>query len=206
SARADRVRDPPAGARTALRRRCAQDRVGGGADGPRGLHAADAGAVRVPPSRQAGATRRWPLRRYGCHPAHGRRAARGGRADILRAVPAHRRGRGVTLIVLTVAIAAALYLWYGYRLRRLADARLADMVGPAIVEEAGAAEPARRVNTFPTRYRWIPPAVGLAAMLALWIVVHLPIAVAAAAGLLIGVIIHLLEERRGDQQEALIEA
>jgi tight adherence protein B len=43
-------------------------------------------------------------------------------------------------------------------------------------------------------------------MLALWVVVHLPIAVAAAAGLLIGVIVHLLEEHRGDQQEALIEA
>ncbi len=112
----------------------------------------------------------------------------------------------MTLIVLAAAIAGALYLCYGYRLRRLADARLAEMVGPAIIEEAEAAEPARRVNTFPTRYRWIPPAVGLAAMLALSIVVHLPIAVAAAAGLLIGVIVHLLEEHRGDQQEALIEA
>lgn len=112
----------------------------------------------------------------------------------------------MTLLVLTIAIAAALYLWYGYRLRRFADARLADMVGPAIVNEAETAEPARLVNTFPTRYRWIPPAVGLAALLALWIVVHLPIAVAAAAGLLIGVIVHLLEEHRGDQQEALIEA
>jgi tight adherence protein B len=112
----------------------------------------------------------------------------------------------VTVIVLAVAIGAALYLWYGYRLRQLADARLAGMVAPAIVTETEDAQPTRRINTFPTRYRWIPPAVGAAAMLTLWVVIHLPFAVAAAGGFLIGVIVHLVEEHRGDQQEALIEA
>ena len=111
----------------------------------------------------------------------------------------------MTFIVLTVTIFAALYVWYGYRLRRLADARLAEMVGPTVVEETAAEQPRRRIQTFPRRYRWIPPGVGVAAGLALWMVVKLPIEVAGAAGFLIGVIVHLLEEHRGGQQEALIE-
>jgi len=111
----------------------------------------------------------------------------------------------VTLIIIALTIAAALYVWYGQRMRRLADARLAEMVGPAVVEETAAEEPTRRIPTFPVRYRSVPPAAGIAAMLALWMVVKLPIEISVAAGFLIGVMVHLLEEHRGDQQEAVIE-
>ena len=108
----------------------------------------------------------------------------------------------ITLFALTMA--AALYLWHGHRLRRLADARLAEMVGPAIVEQA-AEEPRRRIQTFPRRYRYVPPAIGVASTMALWMVVGLPIEVAAAGGFLLGVMVQLLEEHRRGQQEALIE-
>ena len=111
----------------------------------------------------------------------------------------------MTLILLTLTIAAAVYGWHGFRLRRLADARLAEMVSPAVVEDARAEAPKRQIQTFPRRYRWIPPAVGVAVALAMWVIVHLPIEVAGAGGFLIGVIAHLLEEQRGDQQEAVIE-
>lgn len=111
----------------------------------------------------------------------------------------------MTLIVLTVTIAAALYVWYGQRLRHLADARLADMLGPAVVRETAADEPRRRIQTFPRRYRWLPPAVGIVAALALWLIAHLAVEIAAAAGCLIGVMLQLLEEHRGEEQEALIE-
>jgi tight adherence protein B len=111
----------------------------------------------------------------------------------------------VTILVLAVTLGAAIYVWYGHRLRRLADARLGEMVGPAILEETAAEQPRRRIQTFPRRYRWIPPGVGVAATLALWVVVKLPIEISAAAGFLIGVMVQLIEEHRGDQQEALIE-
>ena len=110
----------------------------------------------------------------------------------------------MTLIVLTITLAAALYVWHGQRLRRLADARLAGIRGPAVGQEA-AEEPRRRIQTFPRRYRWLPPAVGVASALALWIVVHLPIEIAVAAACLIGVMVQLLEQHRGEQQEAIIE-
>lgn len=111
----------------------------------------------------------------------------------------------MTFIILTVTIGAALYIWYGHRLRRFADARLGEMVGPAIVEDTVDAQPRRRIQSFPRRYRLIPPGVGLAATLALWVVVELPVEISAAAGFLIGVMVQLVEEYRGDQQEALIE-
>lgn len=111
----------------------------------------------------------------------------------------------MTILFFALTIAAAFYVWHGHRLRRLADARLADMVGPAVVEQAAADEPRRHIQTFPRRYRSVPPAIGVASTLALWVVVGLPIEVAAAGGFLIGVMVHLLEEHRGQQQEALIE-
>jgi tight adherence protein B len=112
----------------------------------------------------------------------------------------------VTLVVVAVTLGAALYVWYGQHLRRLADTRLAEMIGPAAVTDTRSEEPRRRIQTFPIRYRYIPPAAGVAATLALWIVMRLPIEVAGAGGLLIGVIAHLLEEHRSDQREAVIEA
>jgi tight adherence protein B len=99
-----------------------------------------------------------------------------------------------------------LYLWYGQRARRLADERLAAMIGPATIEEVVVREaPKRRVRTFPQRYRFAPLIAGMAAGGALWLVMGLPVEVSAAAGFLIGVIAHLIEDHRGEQQAALIE-
>jgi tight adherence protein B len=99
----------------------------------------------------------------------------------------------------------AVYLWYGQRLRRLADSRLASMIGQVEIAETGD-QPRRAVRAFPTRYRLAAPATGVAAGGALWLVVGLPFEVAAAAGLLFGVFAHLVEDFVADQQAAAIEA
>ena len=108
-------------------------------------------------------------------------------------------------LVFGAMFATAVYLWYGLHLRRLADARLA-----ALIETTAAAEtreePRRTIRSFPPRYRYVPPAIGVAAALALWIAVGLPLEIAGAGGFLLGVIAHLVEDYRGEQQAAMIEA
>ena len=112
---------------------------------------------------------------------------------------------------MTAAIFSALlatgvvYLWYGHRMRRLADDRLASMIGAVEVAETRE-EPRRTIRAFPTRHRLIAPATGAVAGAALWLVAGLPIEVAGALGLLCGVMAHLGEDFVAEQQSAAIEA
>src|SRR2546429_41395 len=115
----------------------------------------------------------------------------------------------MTATVLVAMLATgALYLWYGHRARRLADERLAWMIGVATVADAAETTeaPKRRIRTFPPRYRYAPAAAGAIAGSALWLLVRLPVEIGAAAGLLVGVIAYLIEDYRGEQQAALIES
>lgn len=102
-------------------------------------------------------------------------------------------------------VATGLYAWQGYRIRRLAVERLAVMIDTGTVEESRE-EPRKTIQPFPARYRYAPPAVAVVVALFLWLVVGLPLDVSAAAGALFGVIAHLVEEYRAEQQAALIEA
>jgi tight adherence protein B len=111
----------------------------------------------------------------------------------------------VITLLFGAMFATAVYAWYGHHLRRLADARLAALIETTTVVETRE-EPRRTIRAFPPRYRYVPPAVGIAATLALWIVVRLPLEIAGAGGLLLGVIVQLVEDYRGEQQAAMIEA
>jgi tight adherence protein B len=112
----------------------------------------------------------------------------------------------VTAAIFSALLATGVvYLWYGHRMRRLADARLASMIG-AVEAAESREEPRRTVRAFPTRYRFVAPATGAATGGALWLVAGLPIEVAAALGLLFGVMAHLGEDFVADQQAAAIEA
>ncbi len=115
----------------------------------------------------------------------------------------------MTATVLVAALATGfLYLWYGYRARRLADERLAWLIGAATAADAAetTAAPTRKIRTFPPRYKFAPGGAGLIAGAALWLVVGVPVEISAAAGFLVGVIAHLIEDHRGEQQAALIES
>ncbi|MBI4887194.1 MAG: hypothetical protein HY824_08875, partial [Acidobacteria bacterium] len=96
-------------------------------------------------------------------------------------------------------------LWHGHRVRRLADARLADLL--SIADAAPVREePRRAIQPFPPRYRVAVPATGVLTAAALWLLVGLPVVVAAAFGCLFAVLAHLVEDYRGEQQAAAIEA
>ena len=97
------------------------------------------------------------------------------------------------------------YLWYGHRMRRLADERLASMIGPIDVEETRD-EPRRTIRAFPERYRMAAPASGIVAGGGLWLLTGMPIEVAAAVGLLFGVFAHLVEDFLAAQKAEAIEA
>ena len=111
----------------------------------------------------------------------------------------------MTLAVLAVLIVAALcYVWYGYSLRRRADARLASLIDvDASVETRP--EPRRGIRPFPPRYRYAPPAVGGGVGTLLWLVAGIPLEVSVAAGLLIGVLTHLVEDHIAGQKTDQIE-
>jgi tight adherence protein B len=98
-----------------------------------------------------------------------------------------------------------LYLWYGYRMRRLADQRLASMIGPIDIGETRE-EPRRTIRAFPERYRMAAPASGIVAGGGLWLLTGMPIEVAAAVGLLFGVFAHLVEDFLAAQKAEVIEA
>ena len=97
------------------------------------------------------------------------------------------------------------YLWYGHRMRRLADERLASMSGSIDVGETRD-EPRRTIRAFPERYRMAAPASGIVAGGGLWLLTGMPIEVAAAVGLLFGVFAHLVEDFLAAQKAEAIEA
>lgn len=111
----------------------------------------------------------------------------------------------MTLAALAALLATGvLYLLYGQHARRLADGRLAAMIGTADVPGTRE-EPKRRIRSFPPRYRFVPPAVGIGTALMFWVGIGLPLEIGIAAGVLAGVLAHLIEEYRGEQQAAAIE-
>jgi tight adherence protein B len=111
----------------------------------------------------------------------------------------------VTATVFAVLfVATGLYAWQGYRIRRLAVERLAVMIEINPVEQPRD-EPRKTIQPFPVRYRYAASAVAVAAALLFWLMVRLPLNISAAAGILFGVMAHLAEEYRGQQQAALIE-
>jgi tight adherence protein B len=108
-------------------------------------------------------------------------------------------------LLLLVAATAAFYLWYGERVRRLAAERLADLLGKSPAEENREEQLIRTVRSFPPRHRLVPPAIGLLAVAALRLVAGLPMEVAGAAGILIGMLSHLVEDHVADQRADVIE-
>ena len=103
-----------------------------------------------------------------------------------------------------LCVATGLYAWQGYRIRRLAVERLAGMIDVDTLEQTRD-EPRKTIQSFPVRYRYAAPAVGVVVALLFWLMVRLPLNISAAAGILFGVMAHLAEEYRGQQQAALIE-
>ena len=101
-------------------------------------------------------------------------------------------------------VATGLYAWQGYRLRRRAVERLGMMIETTAAEETRE-QPRKTIQSFPVRYRFAAPVVGIAVALFVSLVVGLPFDVSAAAGGLFGVMTHLAEEYRGEQQAAVIE-
>ena len=112
----------------------------------------------------------------------------------------------MTPAVLAVLIVAALlcYVWYGYSLRRRADARLASLIDVDASAETPP-EPRRGIRPFPPRYRYAPPAVGGGVGALLWLVAGIPLEVSVAAGFLIGVLTHLVEDHIAGQKTDQIE-
>jgi len=112
----------------------------------------------------------------------------------------------VTAAIFSAMLATGVvYVWYGHRMRRLADERLASMIGPIDVEETRD-EPRRTIRAFPERYRMAAPASGIVAGGGLWLLAGMPIEVAAAVGLLVGVFAHLVEDFLAAQKAEAIEA
>jgi tight adherence protein B len=101
-------------------------------------------------------------------------------------------------------MATGLYAWQAYRLRRQAVDRLAMMIETAAADEPRA-QPRKAIPSFPVRYRFAAPVVGMAVALVLSFAVGLPLDVSAAAGALFGVMTHLAEEYHGEQQASIIE-
>ena len=83
--------------------------------------------------------------------------------------------------------------------------RLADLIGKPQAAENRAELLQRTVRSFPPRYRVAAPALGCMTGAALWIGAGLPVGVAAAAGILIGVLSYLVEDYVAEERAALIE-
>ncbi len=109
------------------------------------------------------------------------------------------------LAVMLAASTGAWYLWYALRARRFAAERLADLIGSVEAEEAQREELPRVVRSFPPRYRLIPVSAGSLVAATLWLAARLPIEVAGAAGILVGVLSHLAEDHLAEQRSATIE-
>lgn len=105
-----------------------------------------------------------------------------------------------------VLAAGILYLWIHQRARRLSSDRLAALIGRTDGVEERDETPSRITRTFPPRYQFAAYAAGVATGAALWLAVGLPIEVAAAFGVLAGVLAHLIEDHIGDTRAALIES
>ena len=109
------------------------------------------------------------------------------------------------IALLLAGAMAALYLWYSWRARRLSSERLAELIGRPLEAENREEQLHRTVQSFPPRSRFAAPSAGFLVAAALWAVAGLPIEVAAAAGILIGVLAHLIEDYVAEERAATIE-
>jgi tight adherence protein B len=110
-----------------------------------------------------------------------------------------------SLTVVAVAV-GLLFVWHERRTRRVAVERLARiMAKPGLAEERGAA-PGRVIRSFPPRHPVAAYTAGVAAGGLLWAVADVPLAIAVAAGVLTGVLAHLVEEHVGGEKTDVIEA
>ena len=113
----------------------------------------------------------------------------------------------MTAAAIAVLLAAGvLYLWFRWRARRLSSNRLAALIGSTAGTEHPEAPPSRTFRSFPPRYPFAAYAAGLVTAAVSWLVVGLPVEVAAAAGILAGVLAYLVEDHVADQQAAMIES
>ena len=109
-------------------------------------------------------------------------------------------------IGLTVLAAiATIYLWHQQRARRLTVERLAELLGASPEIESREQLLLRSVRSFPPRYRFAPPSLGCIATAVLRLAAGLPIEIAVAAGVLIGVISYLAEDHIAEQRAQTIE-
>lgn len=112
----------------------------------------------------------------------------------------------VLAVALMCAGSAALFMyWYAYRARRLTIERLAEMVEHGADSKAREEQPARRIQAFPPRYKYAPVSLGCILAAGMRLLLGLPLEVAIAAGVLIGVIAHLVEAQIAEERTAKIE-
>lgn len=112
------------------------------------------------------------------------------------------------MIASTIGIALAagvLFLWFARRASRKSAERLSDMLGHGAAAQDAAETPARAIQPFPRRHRTAAYAMGVLTAVILWVMASVPITIAVAAGVLVGVLGHLVEEHIGGEQTALIE-
>ena len=104
----------------------------------------------------------------------------------------------MTAAAIAVLLAAGvLYLWFRRRARRLSSNRLATLIGSTAGTEHREEPPSRTIRSFPPRYPFAAYAAGLVTAAVSWLVVGLPVEVAAAAGILAGVLAYLVEDHVG---------
>lgn len=107
-------------------------------------------------------------------------------------------------LIFAMLIAALAVWWRGAVARNRAANRLDHWLSPDGAEREHSQR--RVTRSFPPRHRFGARLAGVLGGVTLWMFVGLPIEVSIAAGALIGVLMHLIEENRAEQQIALIEA
>lgn len=110
------------------------------------------------------------------------------------------------LLALSMAMAGLVVAWRAQSIRAAAGARLDEMIGRHAEEGADPAQPERVIRVFPPRYRYAPLLAGGAVAGGLWLIVGMPIQVAVAAGVLLGVLARVVEEQVAESRSAVIEA
>ena len=92
------------------------------------------------------------------------------------------------------------------RLRRLSLQRIGLQVQDDLPSAGIAVEVEPVIRTFPVRYRWAPPLIGLAAAAGVFWGTHLPNPYALSTGILLGVICGLIETHWADTRVAKMES
>jgi tight adherence protein B len=105
------------------------------------------------------------------------------------------------LVMALAGLGAIAYGWGAVRIRRASRARLDRAIGPARGDDE--ARPAARLRTFPPRYPWLGPVVGLSTIAAVVLVLAPPFAL--GAGALLGTLAYLAERAIAEARAGRIE-